>query len=228
MLRRMAMALAVVASLLIAALPAAAATETTAHYQLRGSGLSAVFSNAGYDDSGSLAPGDYFETYIDAAASMSKADGSWTPGSYVCVGHNEFTVDADGNSLYTFGFQACGEATTLTIDKGLSGGHVVATFRAEECVAWDEFKNCTESNTIGDVAVNLTLSGIGSIERWHGTSSEGTAGTYQYTAHGTGTSRSADASGSVTLNGVSLTTGATGTAGWMFESKRGMVEISHG
>ncbi len=225
MLRRMALVLAVVASLLIAALPAAAAT--TSHYQERGSGLSAGFSNAGYDDSGYIEPGDYFQTSVDAATYVAKADGSWM-SQYVCVSHWEFTIDAEGNWADESGFDACGEATTLTLDKGLNSGHVVAVFAAEECVAWDEeTKECLATDILGEVAVDLTLTGTGRIERWHGTSSGGTAGSYQYTSHGNGSSRSADVAGSITLDGASLTAGATGTFGWMFTSKNGSVDVSH-
>lgn len=225
MLRRMVLVLAVVASLLTAALPAAAAT--TSHYQERGSGLNAGFSNAEWDEDGNIAPGDYFETYVDAATSMTRADGSWAY-RYVCVSHYEFTIDADGNWVDDSWFGACGEATELTLDKGLNTGHLSATFKAEDCRAWDEETGeCLDPISLGVVAVDLTLTGIGRIERWHGTSTGGIAGAYQYTSHGTGTNRSADVSGTVTLDGASLTAGSTSAYGWMFTSKNGYVDVWH-
>ncbi len=225
MLRRMVLVLAVVASLLIAALPAAAAT--TSHYQERGSGLNAGFSNVEWDENGNFLPGDYFETWVDAATYLAKGDGSWMY-KYVCVNHYEFTIDAGGNQVDESGFGACGEATVLTLDKGLNTGHLAATFEAEECLAWDEQTGeCLETISLGTIVVDLTLTGTGRIERWHGTSSGGTAGSYQYTSHGTGSSRSADVSGIVTLDGASLTAGATSAYGWMFTSKNGYVDVWH-
>ncbi len=225
MLRRMILVLAVVASLLLAALPAAAAT--TSHYQERGSGLNAGFSNVVYGADGNFLPGDYFETWVDAATYLTRGDGSWMYES-VCVNHYEFTIDTAGNWVDESGFGACGEATVLTLDRGLNTGHLAATFQAEECLTWDEATGeCLETISLGEVVVDLTLTGTGRIARWHGTSSGGTAGSYQYTSHGTGTSRSADVSGTVTLNGASLTAGATSAYGWMFTSKNGYVDVWH-
>ncbi|MCJ7709962.1 MAG: hypothetical protein MUQ32_03945 [Chloroflexi bacterium] len=225
MLRRMALVLAVVASLLIAALPAAAAT--TSHSQERGSGLSAGFSNVVWDEDGNLAPGDYFETYVDAATYVAKTDGSWMY-QYVCIDHYEFTITRRGRWVDESWFYACGEATTLTLGKGLGSGHLLATFEAEECLAWDEATwECTEPISLGTIDVDLTLTGTGRVERWHGTGSGGTAGSYQYTSHGSGSSRSADVSGTVTLDGASLTTDATPAYGWLFTSKNGYVDVWH-
>lgn len=225
MLRRMVLVLAVVASLLMAAMPAAAAT--TSHYQERGSGLNADFTNAAWDENGNIAPGDYFETWVDAATYLAKGDGSWMY-KYVCVNHYEFTIDTDGNWVDDSWFGACGDAATLTLDKGLNTGHVAATFEAEDCLAWDkDTGECLEPISLGTIVVDLTLTGTGRTERWHGTSSGGTAGSYQYTSHGTGTSRSADVSGIVTLDGASLTAGAASTYGWMFTSKNGYVDVWH-
>jgi hypothetical protein len=221
----MVVVLAVVASLLIAALPAAAAT--TSHYQERGSGLNAGFSNVVWDEDGNIAPGDYFETWVDASTYLSKGDGSWMY-QYVCINRYAFTIDADGNWIDDAWFGACGKATVLTLDKGLNTGRLIATFEAEDCLAWDEETwECLETVPLGEVAVDLTLTGTGRIERWHGTNSGGTAGSYQYTAHGNGSSRSADVSGTVTLDGASLTAGATSAYGWMFTSRNGYVDVWH-
>ena len=225
MLRRMALVLAVVASLLIAALPAAAAT--TSHYQERGSGLNAGFSNVVWDENGNLPRGNYAETWVDAATYLASGGGP-SMYQYVCVSHYEFTVDRRGNWVDESSFDACGEATTLTLDNGLNTGRLTATFEAEGCLTWDEeTHDCLETISLGVVDVDLTLTGTGRIERWHGTNSGGTAGSYQYTSHGTGTSRSADVSGTVTLDGTSLTAGATSAYGWMFTSRNGYVDVWH-
>jgi hypothetical protein len=222
----MVLVLAVVASLLVAAAPAAAAT--TSHYREQGSGLSAGFSNVVWDDNGDLLPGSYFETWVDAATYLTTGDGSGGY-QYACVNHWEFTIDAGGNWVDESWFGACGEASVLTFGKGLSNGHIVAAFEAEECLAWDDQTGaCLATISLGEVAVDVTLTGTGSIERWHGTGSGGSAGMYQYTYHGTGSSRSGNPTGSVTLGGASLTAGATWMYGSMFTSKSGSMDVWHG
>jgi len=229
MLRRWTLVLAVVASLLMSAAPTAvaAAARSGYHYQERGSGLNAFFSNVAWDEEGNLLPGDYAETYVYGARYLAKGDGSWTD-QYVCVEQYTFSIDADGNWTDGSWFGACGSADTLTLDQRLNNGRLVAAFVAEECVAWDdETGDCLDWVTLGDVAVDLTFTGTGRAEQWHGTGTGGTAGMYQYTSHGVGTDRAADVAGTVTLNGASLTEGATMTGAWMSSSKSGYVEVWH-
>lgn len=225
MVRRLVLLLAAVASLLLAATPVLAAT--TYHYQERGSGLGAYYTNVEWDESGNLLPGSYFETYVDAASSMAKGDGIWA-ADYVCVGHWQFTIDKKGNWTDESGFSVCGEADTLAVDRLLSAANVVATLPVEECLAWDEETGeCTEWISLGTLEVDLTVTGTGRLFRYHDTSSGGVAGLYQYTSHGNGTQRAATPGGSVTLDGASLIEGATLSDGWLFKSKTGYVEVSH-
>ena len=225
MMRRLVLLLAAVAGLSLAATPVLAAT--TYHYQERGSGLGAYYSNVEWDESGNLPPGPYFETYVDAASWMARGDGTWV-ADYVCVSHWEFTIDSDGSWTDETGFSACGEADTFTIDRSLAAGRVVATLPLEECLAWDKKTGeCSRWTSLGDVEVDLTVTGTGRLYRYHGTSSGGVAGLYQYTSHGNGTQRAATPGGSVTLDGTSLIEGATLSDGWLFQSKSGYMEVSH-
>lgn len=233
MVRRWALPLAAALSLLLAATPATAMAATTAmaagtsHYQERGTGMDAGWTNLTWDEEGNIPAGDYFETYVSAASYVAKGDGSWTD-QYVCIDHYTFSVDAEGNWIDGDYLSACGTADTLMVNGRLAGGQVTASFEAQDCTAWDENTGeCTEWTDLGTLAVDLTLSGIGRIEQYHSTNSGGTAGLYQYTSHGTGSDRMADVVGSVTLDGASLTDGATMSYGWLFQSRSGYVDVWH-
>lgn len=221
-MRRVVVALALLASLIIAASPTLASSETW-HYRNYGKGLFAGWANIPWDAE-VLPPGDYFATTIDAS-SVVVANGD-TAGNGVCLSHWSFTVDKRGRWVDETWFGGCGEASLLAIDRLLASGRVVADFELQDCVAWDEQTGeCLEWASFGTLAVDLTVRGDGPLYRRHGTSTGGVAGFYQYTSHGSGLDRNGIPSGSVTLDGVSLIAGATTTGGSLWSFKDGGTEI---
>lgn len=224
-MRRLLVLLAIVAGLSIAASPALAADGF--HYQERGSGVSVYFSDAAYDEDGWYLPGTYTETYVDASTYMVRDDGRWQY-EYVCVGRSTFTITPEGDWIDEAWFGACSDGVSFALGKKLANGSITASFIAQDCLAWDEETGeCLEPVMLGTVDIDLDLTANAPLERYHGTSSGGVAGQYQYTSHGTGTQRTADVTGSVTLDGVSLTESATMAVGWMFQTKSGYMEVWH-
>ncbi len=224
-MRRLLVLLAVIAGLSVAATPVLAAD--TYHYRERGSGVSAWFSDFEWDESGNLPPGTYSEVYVDAASYVARGDGAWQ-SDYACVSSWSVTVTPEGEWIDEGGFGYCGEADVLTLSKKLGGGQLTASFEVEDCLAWDEATGeCLDAVVIGTVAVDLAFSGVGALERYHGTYSGGTAGQYQYTSHGNGVQRAADVFGTVTLDGASLIDEATMSGGWLFQTKSGYMEVWH-
>jgi hypothetical protein len=222
-MRRLLVLLAVIAGLVIAAAPVMAAT--TYHMREMGAGLNAYFTNAEWGEEG-LPDGSYFETYVDAAEWVATGDSGYE-GGYVCVSRYEFTIE-DGNWTDDTWFGACGNYDSLTIARRLASGNVTATFDAIDCVAWDDTTgDCIEEINLGTVEIDLTATGSGPLVNYHGTSSGGTAGQYQYTYHGNGSWRDASVTGSVTLDGVSLIDGATQSGGSLFKTKSGWVDVMH-
>jgi hypothetical protein len=123
---------------------------------------------------------------------------------------------------------ACGTADTLSIDRRLTAGHVAGSLAVERCTAWDEETGeCTAWDDLGTIAVDLVLTGTGPLVQWHNSNSGGTAGLYQYTAHGNGADRVAATTGDVTFNGMSLIGEPTMWYGWLFRSSYGSVDIWH-
>lgn len=224
MIRRLIPTLALVASVLLVASPALGATAY--HLQERGAGLSAAYSNVEFDEEGNLPPGDYAETIVDAASTVSI--GASTYADYVCIFHFQFTIDGDGNWADSSGFKACGDADSLSIDRKLSRARVVASYPVEECIAWDEETGeCLEMISLGDLSVDLSLVGSGDIERVHGVWTGGAAGLYQYAFSGTGSVRAATVSGTLSLDGASLIESATQSGGSLFRTQTGYVDVSH-
>jgi hypothetical protein len=224
-MRRLLVLLAVIAGLSIAATPILAAE--TFHYRERGSGVSAWFSNVETDADGMVLPGSYVETWVDGSTWVARGDSAWEY-EYACVGAWSFTVTPEGEWIDEGGFGYCGEADVMTLSKKLGGGQLTASFEVEDCLAWDEETGeCLDAVVIGTVAVDLAFSGVGALERYHGTSSGGTAGQAQYTSHGNGVQRAADVSGTVTLDGASLIDEATESGAWLFQTKSGYMEVWH-
>jgi hypothetical protein len=224
-MRRLMLLLALIAGLSVAAAPALGAT--TMHYQERGSGVSAYFSDVAFDEQGNILPGRYAETWVDAATYLTRGDGTWA-FEYVCVNHSEFRITQKGEWVEDEWIGACSEAATFTVMRRLSGAAITATIPVEECLAWDDQTGeCLETIVIGTFDVDLVLTGVGPLRYYHGTSSGGTAGEYQYTSHGSGVERTAEVSGSIALDGASLVDGATTSGAWLFQTKTGYMEVWH-
>ena len=199
---------------------------TTFHTRETGAGLNAYFTNEVWDEEGNLPDGSYFSTWVYAAERVTTGEFGYED-AYVCVEHNEFTVVGDDWTEDSW-FSACGPYDSLTIAKKLASGNVTASFDAIDCLAWDDTTGeCTEEINLGTVEIDVTATGSGPLVNYHQTGSGGTAGQYQSTYHGNGSSREASVTGTVTLDGASLIADATQTGGEIFKTKSGYVEVIH-
>lgn len=224
-MRRLFVLLAVVAGLSVAATPVLAADNL--HYRERGSGVSAYFSNFEWDEDGNLPPGTYAEVYVDAASYVARGDGAWQ-SDYVCVSSWSVTVTPEGEWIDESGFGWCGEGASISLAKKLGSANMVASFEVLDCLAWDEESGeCLDEIDLGTLEVDLSFTGAGPLERYHGTSGGGVPGEYKYTYHGNGVQRSADVFGTVTLDDDSLIEDATMTGGWLFQTRNGYMEVWH-
>lgn len=195
------------------------------HVLNRGSGGYASFDNLVWTDEGPV-PGDYFYTSIDFSSQVSRDGGQTYDSKYACVWYEEFSIDEFGEWTGGSFLGGCAEATTISIGKGLSRGQVVAAIPVGDCLLWDEETGeCLDFEELGVIDVAMTLTGTGPTYRYHGTSSGGTAGYYQYTFHGSGSNRAAIPSGSITFDGASLIDGATNSWAELFTTKSGYVDI---
>jgi len=223
-MRRLLLLLAVIAGLTVAVTPVMAAT--TFHTREIGTGLNAYFTNAVWDQDGNLPNGSYFETQVEAAERVATGGFGYAEAT-VCVWHNEFTI-LDGNLTDESWFGACGPYDTLTVNKKLASGNVIASFEAVECLTWDDTKGeCIEEVNLGTVAIDVTATGSGPLTNYHGTGSGGASGQYQSTYHGNGSYREANVTGTVTLDGASLIAGAPQASGTLFKTKSGYVDVMH-
>lgn len=217
-----------VASLALALMASAAPAAAAESFQFRSQGSSAYasFTNVPPEE---LVPGTYFFTDVWAADSISTSEGQTYEYDGVCVFRYTFTIDADGSWTDESFLGACGNAD-LTIERRLTGGSIVASIPVEECLAWDDQTGeCLEVVNLGTIDVDLTLTASGPTYHYHGASTGGTAGIYQYTSHGSGTSRNAVPAGTVTLTApdgpvTDLTGGADGY-GSLQQSRDGYVDV---
>lgn len=225
MFRRVAIVLAAAAGLLMVAGPVSAAQIYTARQS--GLAIDAVFTNLPVGQE-TYPPGDYFITWVFAAT---QTDGDVLEHEVqdVCAFRETFTITAEGEYVdWTF-LGACGELETLTIDRRLATGRLVASLPVIDCVVWDEETGeCLEEIDLGSLSIDLTLTGVGQVQRYHEASSGGVAGLYTSAFHGTGARRAAAPTGDVTLNGESLIAGATYTDAQMIVTKSGWVQVSIG
>lgn len=223
MMRRLVALLAAIASLTIMVTPSLGAS--TYHIREQGSGLGASFRNFDWDEE--LPPGTYFETYIDASSYLAVGSEDYQD-QYACVFHWSFTIGDGGEWLDDSSVGGCGTVDELAVGSRLDSGHVAGAIPVEDCLEWDEETGeCLEVAEVGLIEFDLTFTGDGPINRWHGTNSGGIAGGYQYVSHGTGADRAAVPAGSLTLDGASLIDGATRTDGFLFRSRGGWVDIYH-
>lgn len=225
-MRRIILVASLALALMASAAPAAAAESF--HFRGEGNWASASFSNVPWGEE-TIPPGTYFYTDLWASSSIFTGNGETYEDSGVCVFRSEITIDADGNWSENSFLGTCGVGD-LTIARRLAGGRIVATLPMEECLAWDEeTKECLEVVSTGTIDVDLVLSGTGPTYRYHGVSSGGQAGYYQYTQHGSGTSRAAVPAGTLTFTATDgsvtdLTGGAEGFAS-LQQSRDGYVEV---
>jgi hypothetical protein len=223
-MRRLLVVLAVIAGFLVAAVPAMAATY---HTRESGTGMSAYFSDVQFDGEGNLVPGTYREAWVYAATRLATGDDPWED-RYACAESWTFTIDDQGNWIEEEWVGGCGPYELLTVTRQLTEARVVATIPVEDCLAWSRRTGeCREWGLIGTFEVDLAATGAGPLSHWHDTSSGGSAGSYQYTYHGTGTERAAAVAGTFLFDDSSLTDGATFSGGWMFSTKTGWVDVWH-
>lgn len=221
-MKRVLLSLALVGGLLASASPALGAE--TWHWRNSGSGAFAAWSNVAWSEDESLAPGTYFVTYVDASAFVDSGDGGWADG--LCVETFTFTVDEQGEWLDDSWLAGCASAETLDVDRRLGSARVVGSVPIVECEAWTEEGECDgEPTEIGRFEVDLSFTGIGPAYRYHGASSGGTAGFYQGTYRGSGQSREATVTGTLTLDGTSAIAGATNAFAMLWTSRQGAVEV---
>lgn len=225
MFRRLAIVLAAAASLLMVASPASAAQTYTARQS--GLAIDAVFTNLPVDAE-TYPPGDYFVTWVWGASELG-SDLLEHEAQDVCAFREGFTITDEGEWIdWTF-VGGCGEAQTLTIDRQLATGRLVASFPVTDCAAWDEETGeCLEIIELGTLSIDLTLTGTGQVQRYRSVSAGGVAGLYSSVFHGTGALRTASVGGDITLDGASLIAGATYSDAQMVKTKTGYVEVSIG
>ena len=147
---------ALVGTATLAATPAFAATSQTFRYSTSGYGADALFSD--YPSDGSAAVGTFHDTFVSAATSASKVDGTAYKDNFVFVDTSTYKIDRRGN--YTFVSDvsgwADGAAVTLTEDRQLNGATLTATVAQQSCDAnWV----CTSA---GSQTVNVSWTGVGS------------------------------------------------------------------
>jgi hypothetical protein len=225
-MRRFLVAVSLTLALVATAAPAAAAEA----FQLRGEGnwASVWYSNLPNGEE-PIPPGTYVYTEVFASSTIFTGEGEIYEDSGVCLFHAEITIDADGNWSENNFLGTCGYGE-LTIARRLSAGSIVASFPLEECLVWDEeTKECLEMVSVGSIDVDLALTGTGPTYRYHGVSTGGTAGIHQYSSHGTGTSRTANAAGTLTLSVNGAVTDLTGGVpgfGSLQQSRDGYVQVN--
>lgn len=217
--------IAVGVALSLVAAPVLAAT-TAFTVRAQGSALGAFYSNIVWDQNGFIPPGDYFVLYLDAAKSLSLG-GDPFESNYAAVYYESFTVDSYGNFLPGEPFYTSFPVTSLKV-LSLNTGRFVGSGTVQKCVAWNEWGyECIEWVS-RQLAVDVTVSGVGDATRWHGTQAWGTAGYYQTASQGVGAWRaSVPTGGTVTLDGRSLLAGASSTGGYLYQAKSGLIEVTH-
>jgi hypothetical protein len=199
-MRRLVAILTLVIAVSLTAAPVLAGAES---FQFRSTGnwAEASYSNVP-PDKDQIPPGSYFSTYVWAADSIVTGGGELfhEGGGGVCVFHDTFTVDASGEFQWGQSIGSCADGAHLTVSRRLTSASVAAEIPVVECVEYDpETEECIDVVDLGTIVVDLAWTGEGPIKRYHGSSSGGSAGDYQYTSHGTGASRAATPSGRVDL-----------------------------
>lgn len=226
MARKIGLSLAVTAVLSLAM----ASTASADVYRVRATEdvVFAAFSNIPGDQWEGLPAGDYFVTDLIAATQLALGSEEYED-NFVCLKHEEFSVDDAGESTWLGGVFACGPATTLSIDRRLETAQLTASLPVVDCAAWDEETGeCLEPIELGTIEIDLSFEGTGRIQRQHSASSGGTTGEYTSVSHATGTARAATPSGIVTFDGGSLIDGATSVDGSLLSASGGWVEVSLG
>ncbi len=232
-MRRVLVVLTLCMAALVAAAPVAADTGPldpgVSHFRSSGNSASASFSNVPWDAE-TIPPGSYFYTDVWASNYIINANGEVFEDNGVCVFHEEFTIDGNGDWTSQVGFGDCTSGADLSVSRRLTGASAVANVPVGYCAAYDpNNEECLDFVDLGTVMIDLTWSGFGPIERYHGTGSGGSAGNYQYTYHGTGSGRAATASGTIDLVALDgsvqdLTGGLTGN-GSLSRSRDGYTEV---
>lgn len=223
--------LIVILAVSLVALAAAAPASATESYQFRSSGNSAAASFSDFPwDSETIPPGTYFYTDVWASQSINRDNGTVYDDSGLCMFHETFTIDDNGEWTGGTGFGECVSGVDLTLSRKLTSASLTASFPVGTCLAWDDQTGeCLDFLDLGIVEIDLDVVGVGPISRYHGTGSWGAAGNYQTTYHGTGSSRDATPSGTIELVGpdgsvIDLTGGLAGH-GYLSQSRDGYVEI---
>lgn len=225
-MRRLLIVCVGVLATLVAAAPALAATDTY-RFTMSGSWASATFSNIPWEAE-ELPPGDYFYTDIWASEALYTGDGTFEENG-VCVSHESFTVDDQGEWTSEDWFDACVDGADLTVSSRLTSASLSASLPIVECVYDEQTDECIDIIDRGTVELALDLIGVGPVAHGHGTDSGGTAGFEQYVSHGTYVTRDAVATGSVELvspaGEVTDLTGGQDGDGWLQSSRNGSTEV---
>jgi hypothetical protein len=169
--------------LLVAASPAAAATQTF-RYSVLGSG--AVASGLLYQD------GRFEAAFVEMGDQAIRASDGEVFLRYLYVDHLLEVCDGRGCTVeYVSGIT---ENVPFTIDrKKLTSASVDVTVDGTRCVDSGRRVTCSPAT----IVVRLSWAGYGEIIRTHGTASGGWAGEYQYTLNGATTERWATVTGSI-------------------------------
>lgn len=205
--------------------------DETGSFHFRSSGSSAAASFSSFPQDGDvLPPGTYFYTDVWASESISTQNGDVYQDSGVCVFHGEFTIGDNGDYADGQSLDGCVSGADLTLSRRMSGAGIVAAVPVGRCQADDpETGECLTFVDLGTVMVNLDLSGTGQIVRYHGASSGGSAGNYQYTYHSSGSERPATVSGSVDLvapdGSIDDLTDGLGGYGYLSQSRDGSTDV---
>ena len=234
-MRRLLIVLSVSAFLLATASSALADTSPppdesgTYHFRSSGGSAAASFSNVP-SDGDVLPPGAYFSTDIWASESITTQGGDVFEDSGVCVFHWTFTITNIGDYVDGPSLDGCVSAAELTISRRLAGAGIVGAVPVGRCLDYDEDTgDCLDFVDLGTVMVDLDLSGVGQTVRYHGASSGGSAGNYQFTYHSAGSERRATVSGSVDLvapdGSIEDLTGGVAGGGYLSQSREGSTDV---
>ena len=221
-MRRRILALVALATLLLPAMPAAAAAGGTSfHFSQTGRGADAVWSTLPADGI-PVTNVVYTDTFVSTAEQAVKADGTVFSDKFLFIDQFSYKFDRSGNFIFvseTSGF-AGGNDVNLSVASKLTSASVTASVALQTCTV-DRRGNFSCADA-GIGSVDAAWTGQGDIVRVNGTFHAVSKG-FTYNSHFRGTSRNATAVGS--FNGAGL-----GSSLWadIFSSTSRDVFICHG
>ena len=144
--------------------------------------------------------------------------------------HWTFTITDSGDWVDGPSIDGCVSEADLTVSRRLAGAGIVAAVPVGRCLDYDkDTGDCLDFVDLGTVMVDLDLSGVGRTVRYHGASSGGSGGSYQFIYHSSGSERRATVSGSVDLvapdGSIEDLTGGGVGGGYLSQSRDGSTDV---